>query len=490
MNNEFPVKTLRALTDKLIDSGSLSDAELAKLETLLANDAAREWFISSVHDSALIEAFFDGKTGSPEKPVVATKSNIVWYRRLATFSTGFAAAVVLGLGIFGAKIFSPAPPPIQTAARVTGLVGVIWDKSVSASLTDNGLAPDYLALRAGLAEVTYGNGVRVTVQGPCHFSITGQNTGKLDYGKLVAYVPPVATGFSVDYAHGKITDIGTEFAMDVAHDGNAEVGVFEGEIKVQRTSDKEVLSLFANQALAMPVSGEAQSVPLNREKFIRRIPTRDFRWEAMPGKTLQFSADVSHLIWKSAEYIAIFKSFQGPGSVRISQVRLLRDGQEIARDAHTGLTRAAAGVSSDNVFRLNVSQDNFSNGQWTLEATLDAPSLETPGLAHPYIGILQLEEGFILHATAKDFIGSWFYPYGGYRYERRFLPDGTAQLLRDGVTAPMGFSNARWKIKDNELLTYSDNFDFVERHALRDPDTLIFLNAPYENAKREAVSEK
>jgi len=89
-----------------------------------------------------------------------------------------------------------------------------------------------LQLSSGYAVVEYINGVKVVLEGPSSYMITGENAGKLNAGKLTARVGKNGKGFTVATPHSTIRDLGTEFGIHVDEDGTGCVHVFEGEVEL------------------------------------------------------------------------------------------------------------------------------------------------------------------------------------------------------------------------------------------------------------------
>lgn len=55
----------------------------------------------------------------------------------------------------------------------------------------------------------------------------------------------------MDYAKGRVVDLGTEFALEVRADGSTELGVLDGQVELHHLSTFPI-SLFKNQALINP----------------------------------------------------------------------------------------------------------------------------------------------------------------------------------------------------------------------------------------------
>lgn len=502
-----PSAELRKLIDRMLDDGPLSRTELARLEELLDDDKALQYYLAVVQQDAVMGSTLadigigeDLISGSeePAAKVLPLRSRFRPYWRpaaaAALFAAGFMTSQWWGHDSPGNSatttkniVLSGQPP-----ARVTGMMGVRWKDGAPPDLIGKSGSAGGLAIESGLVEVTYGTGVRVTLEGPAVFDVTGPESGRLTGGKLVTAVPKGAEGFRIDYQDGTVVDLGTEFAMDIKPGRTSEVGVFNGKIELHREGEKP-LPLYENHAVlqeAANTRSPLQSIPLDRTKYVRQLPSREFAWEldSFEPKTLEF--DVSHLLWKPSAYRAVFKWMNGPDGIQVRDVELRLDGKRIAGTSQTGSSGAPVQLVKDNIFKLDVAHDQFRSGRWTLHATLE-PLPRSPELAATYspvrsLGILQFEEGLVTTATAADFAGRWSYRFLGDDFVREFHPDGTITLFKNGEVLTTSFIGSRWTVVDGVLRVTVPDQNAVEDHALRDHDTLIFLNRHYENAIRVA----
>ncbi|MFD0893860.1 hypothetical protein KBB96_10585 [Luteolibacter ambystomatis] len=479
---------LRKLIDQLLDGREMSKVDTSRLEDLMHDEDALRYYAETVtHESMMADALND-ITGVERKP-----HNILSFpAKLALGAAAAAACFTLGfisrppqrveVKVPVAAVPTPKPPrPVDALpARITGLMGVEWANGQEPDLLGTQGQARRLSIRTGLVELTYASGVRVTLEGPVDYSIIDGTAGSLAVGKLVAYVPKGAEGFHVDYAKGRVVDLGTEFAMDVHEDGRTELGVFDGKVQLH-VPGQDVRLLQVNQALMHDDQAEdvVSSIPLDRDKFVRRMPARDFRWEVKSGGAKQVEFDVTHLIWKSGTYRPVFKWMQGPAVVEVKDVALLRDGMVISRTENSGTTGNYAQNVTGNLFTLLVGSNQYQPGRWTLKATLRPIRGGSRAT-----GIVQFEEGLITTATEADFIGTWRYFYSGLEHLRQFLPDGTIRFYKGGRLATENFVGGRWHVRDGILYQEAPELGIVETHALRNKDTLIFVNRPYDNAVR------
>ncbi len=477
-----PQPDLRRFVDRLLDGGALDRVEMERFEALLATPAGLDYYLTTTSNEALLPEALARIPGGTSRSAPSRR------RSAASWSAMAAAACVIFAAGWGFHALRDRPQPVAVTtaptnepARITGMVGVEWASTSPPDLLSTQAAVDRLAIRSGLIELTYGSGVRVTLEGPADFTVKDQEAGLLTHGKLAATVPKGAEGFRVDYAAGSVVDLGTEFVMDAKTDGSTELGVFEGKVELHLPGDAP-RPILANQAIIHQEStGERlQTIPLDREKFIRQLPSRDFRWEITSSGPREVSFDISHLIWKGSDYRALVKWIGGTTPVRVRDVRLKLDGRTVAEDVHAGVTGLTAD-SSKNLFRLKLRENAFRHGRWTLQVTFD-PLPPPTGKNLSALGIVQLEEGMVTTATGKDFIGRWSYHYLGEEIIREFHADGRITIKHDGVLHPASFQGSRWIVEDGILRAGIPGKALFEEHILRDRNTLVFVNTTYGNA--------
>jgi len=480
-----PSPELRRLVDRLMEGEPLARTEMARLEDLLESPEALAYYLSITSQEGLMpEAVAAAETATPG----AKRRRILPFRQLIQ---AVAASVIFfigwKIGTTGSSTRDqPAPVVESRPARITGLMGVEWNAGEEPDLLSRAATARRLSIRSGLVEVTYASGVRVTLEGPADFTVNDTTSGKLDAGKLVASVPKGAEGFRVDYAKGNVVDLGTEFAMDARNDGAMELGVLDGKVNLNLPGEAP-RPLLVNQSIVHGGSGDepVQAIPFDREKFVRRLPARDFRWDmtSFSPKTLEF--DVSHLIWKGSRYRAIFKWIHGQDAIVVRDVALYCDDKLVVGDSHTGSTGILQHVH-DNRYQLDLPPQEFRRGRWTIRATIEPMERLSPNITGPVLsqGILQLEEGLVTTANPADFIGKWSYYALGRRYVREFHADGTVSLSVEGQAIPEAFEGSRWTVENGVLRATVPDQAAVEEHVLRNPDTLIFTSRPYDNATR------
>ncbi len=95
-----------------------------------------------------------------------------------------------------------------------------------------------IRLETGSARIKFDNNADVLIQAPVYLRLISVNLLYLGKGKLTAFAPPSALGFTVLTPVAEIVDYGTEFGVTVLDSGETETSVFEGEVDLRPAIDK------------------------------------------------------------------------------------------------------------------------------------------------------------------------------------------------------------------------------------------------------------
>jgi hypothetical protein len=164
-------------------------------------------------------------------------------------------------------------PEMQFVGQITGMAGCRWARG-NAPLAMNDAVPvgREIKLESGLMEITYDTGAKVILQGPVTYQVESGSGGYLAVGKLTARVEkreerregkgegktversglsvhgspkprllsyssprssPSSSLFSVRTPTAVVTDLGTEFGVEVDKQGGTKSHVFRGSVYVQ-----------------------------------------------------------------------------------------------------------------------------------------------------------------------------------------------------------------------------------------------------------------
>ena len=196
--------------------------------------------------------------------------------------------------------------PVSVIGRITALADCRWRQwSVTSGQGPNisktkDLGPktvflgDRFVLASGLMEITYNTGAKVILEGPCTYEIESARGGFLAIGKLTAKVEkesgathPSAFSlqpsalFAVRTPTAVVTDLGTEFGVEVEESGATRSHVFQGKIElrpndVRGLTDPGAPSILQVGESARVGRGRNRAIAITREpgqpeRFVRHL---------------------------------------------------------------------------------------------------------------------------------------------------------------------------------------------------------------------------
>ncbi|GAA4470533.1 LamG domain-containing protein [Novipirellula rosea] len=134
-------------------------------------------------------------------------------------------------------VSNPLLPPTRqvnnrSIALVKSAVDVNWGTSATPLRIGEVVPSHILNLDAGILEIVFLSGAMVVVEGPAKLDLVSEEKAILHHGKVRCYVPPAAVGFAIETLNTKYLDLGTEFGVEIRADGNEELHVFDGEVRV------------------------------------------------------------------------------------------------------------------------------------------------------------------------------------------------------------------------------------------------------------------
>ena len=202
---------------------------------------------------------------------------------------------------------SPLP---SVVGQITGMADCVWEGSelMSQGSEENGqkyleseirrlkspiALGDRFGISSGLLEITYYSGAKVILQGPVTYEVESAAGGYLSVGKLTARLEHKATDtgtpisesqipnpksplFAVRTPTAIVTDLGTEFGVEVGSDSATVTHVFVGKVAVAvpqaKNGDQNPQILGAGQSI---VVGKGKKSPVsvgNGTQFLRNMP--------------------------------------------------------------------------------------------------------------------------------------------------------------------------------------------------------------------------
>jgi hypothetical protein len=236
-------------------AGELSETEFAALEQVLLADAGarRRLRQHALLDEALRE-LPEPATGAPGGFL-----HVEWPSWMpfggGRVSLWLAAGLIFFVGWMawqlGARESRTGPPTgAQAAQKVAPLPAISGLRSDSGSAT---LSLDRIGT--------------ITVQGPADFNLVGPMRARLTRGRIkVRITEPAGHGFIVETPDGEVTDLGTEFGLEVIDGKQSGVVVFQGavDLRVMKTRAAEtdhVERLEGGDGVTFTRGGETSRIP-------------------------------------------------------------------------------------------------------------------------------------------------------------------------------------------------------------------------------------
>lgn len=183
-------------------------------------------------------------------------------RRRLLYAALALAASLLAAGFLG--LSSSGSEEISFIARVIDKIDCDWETERWGANSAAEIAQgSVLKLNRGLMMIEFGDGAKVTLEGPAQFEVVSPSRGFLHAGKLTAQVPERAQGFTVGTPSCESVDLGTEFGLKVFEDGTAETHVFEGEVVLKQATAKDApasADVHLRTSMAARVDGKSFSL--------------------------------------------------------------------------------------------------------------------------------------------------------------------------------------------------------------------------------------
>ena len=207
-------------------------------------------------------------------------------------------------------------PPVEFVGHITGMKDCRWGDEGAGTIVGASvpMGREY-ALAAGLLEITYNTGARVILEGPCEYRVDSPASGRLQYGKLAARVEkrgekrdewgersgelaasaasakpqamnsqspvpspqPPAPLFAITTPTAIVTDLGTEFGVEVSENGDTLSHVFQGAVRVDVIAGKAMESVVLHKDESARAVSDENGVRISRSevgttpKFVRQL---------------------------------------------------------------------------------------------------------------------------------------------------------------------------------------------------------------------------
>jgi len=265
-----------------LEDGVIAPEERARLmEIMRANARVRELYRKHVAMAALLHQVAESRAEMGTLPVSPEMlEREVRRRAVVSLIYGLAALVILGLGFWIYHVSQAVPSEVRRMIVMDGSEDAVYSISYSGeeSRDARSLEPgDRIDLKQGLVRITFPSGVEALVEAPSTLEMTSNLSVKMKGGQAWFRVPEAGRGFAVETEGMRVVDLGTEFGVWFDGDGNRQVHVVRGKVRVEPVLKIfEGVEILAGDAMAFDGFGRGHSVDcrasLFRREFVRGIP--------------------------------------------------------------------------------------------------------------------------------------------------------------------------------------------------------------------------
>ena len=520
----------------LMREKSISRIEMAELEELLQDENHLEEYVQLMAMDSMWTASFANEGADNLDHLFPHPANrhthVPSYGRW--FWGGIAAAITIGItGFWALKQASenqvtdrqPIVPNKNTNTpshgakpMISGHIGLDAgerDKySVGTPLEDT-----RMVITKGLMEVETAHGDRLIIEAPASFSLIDHKQFHLDYGKITIRSYNKSHPITVSYGDGYRILANGMCALAISQDSPdaPEVCAIRGDALIRSRNPALKLRVAEHESIRHIPDGHVKTITFNGDEFFRQLPQQDLAWvssydqgetvdwinpnDPAYAKLLSFagkdgqslnqryglakartlSIDVSDLVWKPGNYRAILKWIQGTDAMIIEKIQLYHQGQLVSEDVHTAKTGLHYNTHN-HIYQVTIPSKNFARNNWEIRATVKGAIRDDGRLPEESKGMLHFAHREDLAITPEDCIGDWEYHFDGDTFMRRIRPDGSITLFKNGKKLK-GYTG-HWHLKEDILRAYTQPGTPMELHMIRGKDTLIFLDRPYNSAKR------
>ena len=208
-------------------------------------------------------------------------------RRTAMLRYSAVASCSLLVGLLLAWSFAGFFPGNQTpdpqssteertyVATLTRSTDCVWGSESPPEFSGQRLMSEDLVLEQGVAEFRFDTGVRLIIEGPTKINLVTSSRAKLDYGKLVLHGYDPAPEFSLITPLLTLQDIGTEYGAEIHRDGEVDLHVFAGAVRVapNQKNDQFSESVIIQKGQARHLNDRKfEDIQLEPELFKREVP--------------------------------------------------------------------------------------------------------------------------------------------------------------------------------------------------------------------------
>lgn len=277
--NLSDTEELRSLAEAYV-AGELTPGQKAALEERLrGSEEARLCFLAFLEVHAGLaweyrgaEAELPQITAEVVPPMRVVRGGVEasrWKVVSLRWALPLAAALVLLLGFARMWLPEGSPKPAMVKASLHGQWTDGREVTVGARLS-----PGVWDLQSGLVEIETDSGTTLMVQAPARIELVDGLKARLMSGNVVVRMPEGKSGFVIELPRMRVTDLGTEFGVSAAPDGESRVQVFDGKVRAESLTVPGRRELAVGESVVCKVDGVLSSEKSREDRFIRQFPPR------------------------------------------------------------------------------------------------------------------------------------------------------------------------------------------------------------------------
>lgn len=293
----------RQAVDQLIqdlEDGVISAEDHAKLMELMRQHVSvRELYLQHIELAALLHETAESKSKLETLPIneeMLTLSK----RKNAFVSLTYTLAAVVLMGLF-LLIYKVGMRLDRAGERI------VLESSDNASYsvkptedeprsTNELRVGDRITIDHGLVQFTFPSGVKAIIEGPSQILLTSDLSAEMDGGQAWFRVPEAGHGFTVQTKRMDIIDLGTEFGVRFDHDGELQVHVTKGKVKIDPAQrGLKDIELVKGEAMRFDQTGKATPIIAMASLFQTQFSTETpyLHWSFDQLENGHFPADGS-----------------------------------------------------------------------------------------------------------------------------------------------------------------------------------------------------
>lgn len=176
------------------------------------------------------------------------------------FGALLAVLAVIALGFAWAALRNSAAQVVTPTESIAHATLLRMDHAVFRGMervpkTGDTFGNDTMMLVRGRAELQMQSGTRIVLEAPAEFSLTSDNSIRINRGKFAATVPPEATGFTISTFTADIVDLGTQVGGFFNKGGNMQITTTEGKVEIIPRDGSPRMLLEAGESAMLTNTG-------------------------------------------------------------------------------------------------------------------------------------------------------------------------------------------------------------------------------------------